>query len=332
LSVYHRAVDLWVEAFDKRSEMGKIMKRNVIVNGDDMLFKCDNGFYHDFFLPTALDAGFKISQGKQYLSPDACMINSQVFIRRKTGVMKRVGYLNLRLVKGSALKTGESKAVPTMISRDLSKMVKLVPWTGCTIPAALSRWKKDWFGPRYRPNWYLPVHLGGFGMDITLAPSNWRVTKSQREVAAMFIADPRLGLYRHDGVSIPTASYAGAVANWRLMVGAYVQQEHESFDLSDSWLERIAYAVRAAKLERQTSDKVFVTKFFPQHRLKPMAVESLARYWVARWMAVGLPPCPPLGRIKVRDLEARFGLDDEIRYLVRPGSELGKLIILPMRE
>lgn len=325
LSVYFRAVDLWVEADYTRSGLGKVMKRNVIVNGDDMLFKCDNTFYRDFFLPTANDAGFKISQGKQYLSEFACMINSQVFVRRQ-GTMKRVGYLNLRLVKGSALKTGESRAVPTMISRDLSAMALLTSWTECAIPAAMERWKEDWYGPRYRPNWYLPVHLGGVGLDVRLAPRGTRVTKAQREVAAMFIADPRLSIYRSNGMGLDSAYYAGALANWRMSVGDYVEQEHESFDLTDAWLERIAYAVRASHGDRPSNDKMFVSHFFPQYRLKPVSKEGLITYWHARWLAVGLPPCPPLWRIKVRELVARFGLSDEIRVLLREGDE-GKLII-----
>jgi hypothetical protein len=275
---------------------GNLLKRNVIVNGDDMLFKCPDDFY-PIFVATANEAGFKISQGKQYLSPDCAMINSQVF-RRVKGTMERCGYLNLKLIKGTSLKTGESNATPVQIGKDLSLMVSLCPWANCAVPAALSRWKSDWFGPVYRPNWYLPVHLGGFGLDIQHAPKSWRVTKSQREMAARFINDPRMALYRRPGMNIPTTKLAGAIARWRMVVGDYVPTEAE-VGTSDAWLERLAFAARAHQGASDVSDKVFVSHFRPQYRLKPMSIEGLNLYWTAQVFAVQPPPCPPLNWIRV---------------------------------
>jgi hypothetical protein len=137
LAVYHTSITRWISQDPvRRRTIGLSMLPHVLVNGDDMLFKCERSFY-DVFVRTASDAGFKISQGKQYLSPDCCMINSQVFIRRSLR-MVRVGYLNLKLVYGESLKTGSSAATPVQVGKDLSKMVRLCPWTNCAVPFALN--------------------------------------------------------------------------------------------------------------------------------------------------------------------------------------------------
>jgi len=301
LAVYRLALERWMDGDRKgRQVIGDIMWGNVLVNGDDMLFKCDESFY-PIFLKTAADAGFKISAGKNYLSPDCCMINSQVF-RRVKNSMKRCGYLNLKLVSGVSLKTGESESTPTQVGKDLGEMVKLCPWSACSIPTAFGRWGQDWFGPIYRPNWYLPVHLGGFGVPRELAPITWRVTRAQRLVAAKFVSDPRLALYRRKGMDIPSVQLAGALAKWRMVPGDYVHEESESSDLRDSWLERLAYAARACHGSVEVSDKVFIAKFFGEYRLKPMSMEGIERYWSAQVFATRLPPCPPIGLIKVRSL------------------------------
>jgi hypothetical protein len=305
LAVYHTAIRRWVAEDSSRAKLGVRMWDQVLVNGDDMLFKCSADFYPTF-IRTATDAGFKISQGKNYLSPDCCMINSQVYrrtsVHRKVcrGQMKRFGYLNMKLVKGVSLKNGDSEATPTQIGKDLSKMVTLCPWTNCAVPAALGRWKNDWFGPTYHPNWYLPVHLGGFGLDPIHAPDTFSVTRSQREFAARFVADPRMALYRRKGMNIPTAKLAGGLCHWRMVPGDYVEREGESRDVDDLWLERLAYAARAHQGAAGVSDKIFVNHFRPQYRLKPMSELRLLSYWNAQVFAFSVPPCPPIGSIKLK--------------------------------
>jgi hypothetical protein len=281
-----------LKEIDRRREVGKKMKGNAIVNGDDMLFKCERSFY-PFFVGASSDAGFKMLVGKQYLLEDCAMINSQVFFRDGTSKMIRKGYLNMKLVTGKSLKGGDSTATPTQISRDLGKMAELCPWTACAIPFALKRWSGDWSGI-LRPNWYLPVHLGGFGLNPKLAPPGIRITKWQRLLAARFVHDPRMALYRRKGMSLSSVKLAGALANWKLVIGDYVAEEHESDELVDAWLARIAYATRAHQGCKPVSDKIFATKFKPEYRLKPMSVHGIELYWDARLYASRLPPCPPL--------------------------------------
>jgi len=103
----------------------------------------------------------------------------------------------------------------------------------------MKRFSGHWFGDFLRPNWYLPVHLGGLGFGREYAPPTMRITKEQRIVAAMFFQNPSMALYRlKGGIQIPTSKYFGALANTRMVVGDYVIEEHEEFSLQDPWLER----------------------------------------------------------------------------------------------
>jgi hypothetical protein len=317
IAVYHCALDRWVALGHKVSEYeGKrrfkildLAWNKVLVNGDDMVFKCERGFY-EVFLETASAAGFKISVGKNFLSPDTCMINSQLF-RRKNNRMKRFGYLNLKIVTGHNLKDGDSDAIPTQLSRSLNDMVKRCKWTRCVIPETMNRWSDDFYGKCYRPNWYLPVHLGGLGVDIKYAPYNWKVTRDQREMAARFISDPRMQLYRVPGVDLPTAEFADVMLKWRIVIGDYVRNINDlSTQDSDEWLQRIAYASRARSGSVKTNDEVFISKFKPQYRLDPMSIEGLVKYWRVRLIAHEVPPCPPLlGLKKVRFGKRLLGTD-----------------------
>lgn len=308
LAVYHLALKRWVSDDALRRQVLPKLRKNVIVNGDDMLFKCFPSFY-PYFIRTAADAGFKISAGKNYLSPDCCMINSQVF-RRVGTRMERNGYLNMRLVKGTSLKTGESHATPPMLGKELTRMVNYCPWSAGALVSALSRFKKDWFG-WYKPNWYVPVHLGGYGLPVKIA-KEFRVTRDQRLLAAMFISRPDLSLYRSTGkTQLPLASLKGALANYLMTPTGFISGHGEleesefedSDDPGDPWLERLALASRYAfGSSGGESDKAFAIRFRREFRLKPVSLETLANYWTVKYSTVGVPNCPPLAPIRVRNL------------------------------
>jgi len=114
----------------------------------------------------------------------------------------------------------------------------------------------------------------------------------------MFIANPRMALYRRKGMDLPSADFAGALASWRFIVGDYVPNSHEDFDLSDEWLARIAYAARAHHGSKEISDRVFMFHYRPQYRLKPLSKEGLELYWAARLVATKLSLCPPLNYLR----------------------------------
>jgi len=335
LAVYRLSVKIWVGR-DKKNRIGmmKSLLRNVLVNGDDMLFKGDMELY-EIFSEVSAQAGFKKSQGKNYVSPDCCLINSQIF-RRVNSRMERFGYLNMKMVKGTSLKGGDSTATPTQIAKELSKMVSRCLWTNCAIPAALSRWDEEWLGVRYRPNWYLPVNLGGFGLDPRFGPERIHVTRSQRLLAARFVHDPSLALYR-SGMTLPAMKVAGALANWRVVTGDYVRgpDEMSGADLRDSWLERIAYAGRAMEGAKEVSDAVLMKHIFKRdYRLKPMSIEGIERYRGAQLFASKLPTCPPIGIIGRRLLHEVY-IPDRIHWsneLVVAGVRSGSVDDLYRRK
>jgi len=175
------------------------MLYNVIINGDDILFKTTQRHY-EIWRETVAEIGLKLSPGKSYLSPDFAQLNSRSFTVKGKKVTEH-GYLNLKLMTGFCLKTGDSASEPEQIGKDLGKMVLLEPWTSAGVAFAFERWSSRWMGP-FRPNWYLPQHLGGYGVTPKIA-NDIVITPWQRKVAAMFVADPKLALTKEKGGGIP---------------------------------------------------------------------------------------------------------------------------------
>jgi hypothetical protein len=284
-----------------RTLRGRRIFDHALVNGDDILFKGDHHLI-EVFKRTSRLVGFQTSQGKNYVSPDTCLINSQVYLRRG-GRMCRQGYLNLRLVKGNNVKArvagGENPVTPEMIGKDLSKMARICPWTAAAIPAAFHRWDKDWSGSWFRPNWFIPVHLGGYGVDITHAPETLEITRSQRSMAARFVADPRLALYRKTGGQ--ALAKVKAVQLKPVFVNVpTVLQKHE---MVDEWTGRLAYYSRAKFGTEHLQYDVMssIARRFRKHdRLAPMSALGLVRNWYVQLALPGMPTCPPIAPVRLR--------------------------------
>jgi len=184
----------------------RFFSKRVIVNGDDVLFRMPNCFI-SVWKSAIAGVGFKLSDGKNYISPDVAMINSQLFRKTKLG-FKRLGYLNQTIITGMNVKSSEdNKCTPTQIGREINTMCRFCPWAASAIPLCFSRWPLFSL-PKFKfvPNWYIPVHLGGFGVSPALAPANLKYTLSQRKIAANFFNSPQSALYRSVyGVDGPTA-------------------------------------------------------------------------------------------------------------------------------
>jgi len=305
------------------------MRFNVLVNGDDMLFKCTKTFHDKYFLPCCVDAGFKISVGKHYLSPYFCMMNSQTFLERTVNgrsEMCRRTYLSQKVITGISLKGGESDSTPLLAARDLNKMVRHLPWAACCVPQCLSRFQNRCFGKYFRPCWYLPCHLGGFGLDPEFAPEDWfkHLSRVQRRMASQFASSPELQLFSREGFSIPLAKFAGAVLKPRLVVGEYVPRDSEELFDDDPWVARIAYAFRATgQVQTGNSCSNYCPKFVKtDYRLHPMSLRTICDYWNARCFITKKSPCPPLAPIfpfKGRSDRISF------HYSRRIGHEFGNL-------
>lgn len=303
LAVFREAVYRWETmklaacvAYPQREfirKRARAMRENVLVNGDDMLFKCPPEF-RDIFYRTAAEVGFKISVGKNYISPDMCMMNSQVFQRRR-GKMIRVGYLNQRLTSGLNVKKGDglSTATPTQLGKDISKMVRLAPWTMPAVPLCFERFKSDWHG--FRPNWYLPVHLGGYGLDWDLRPPWLKVTQEQRRVASYFIAHPHAALYAKERAAGEEFIHLSGelVGRTRWVLGDYCLTQSESF--SDDWLLKQCLANRFAGLRADDDEVPYAQQIRKDYRLKPVSMQRLQEYFHARPITsfAGVPAPPP---------------------------------------
>jgi hypothetical protein len=89
----------------------------VLVNGDDILFKGDEQLLSTWGEHIG-DVGFEKSVGKNYVSSDYCVINSQLFLTRGDRITK-VPYLNFGWVtgttKGGGSMKGNKKRVKTVV-------------------------------------------------------------------------------------------------------------------------------------------------------------------------------------------------------------------------
>jgi len=324
-SVLQCALDRWVILADtqaeilRRRDIARRMVKAVLVNGDDMLFKCEHSFY-EVFMRTATDAGLKISIGKNYLSPDTCMINSQIF-GVKANKVTRYGYLNQRLTSGNNIKDGvNTLATPTQVGRAVNDMIALVPWTQCVIPMVFRRWKEDSVkhGLHFTPNWYLPVHLGGYGIKREYAPKDLRITRDQRHVAAQFVLNPWLALYRQElsekpglPYRTPSLKFMNTVGEMEMLPGgvATVLSEQYGYDTDrDEWVGRLAYINRAMHLHQVTveSDAAMIARVLPPKKrwFKPLSLSGLEKYWSVRFIPKSRYPCPSLPVIPTRVLPA----------------------------
>lgn len=318
LAVYHCAVDLYCDTLHKSDNFRQRLSKAVIVNGDDILFKGDDQLV-DLFFKVAREAGFRKSIGKNYISETFCQINSQTFTL-KGGKWCRSGYLNLKFANDQSLKGGRSEALPTEFGRDVTKMVQLCPWSWSSIPGIFKRFDKKWNKRAFQPNWYLPVDVGGYGVNLTRPPS-FRTTRNQRLVAGIFLAEPQLALYQRLQEGGPTIKLKhlrkivpGAFANWRIVRGDYVVNQHETIDLEDDWLIRMSLYTRALSVPSQLNKEETLrrVKYYDslssilklakgRHlRIKVLSSDDIDNLWKIRYVATGVPQCPPLRTMRTK--------------------------------
>jgi hypothetical protein len=184
-------------------------------------------------------------------------------------------------------------------------MCELEPWTSSSIPAILDRWSnKRGYSGRFSPNWFLPVHLGGYGFDPKFGNTG-RVTRGQRRLAAQFVNNPKLVLFRILGSSklaMRTAAISGAIMRPRLIVGDYDCSDSEELFDDDPWLSRLAYATRMSvdlcsqrALSGAMPDRVVRQYIRHDYRMKPMSLKNIEIYRHGRLIVTKSPACPPIG-------------------------------------
>jgi hypothetical protein len=247
------------------------------------------------------------------------MINSQVF-RLVDGNMVRFRYLNQSLVFGVNLKK-DAEATPTQICAALNPMYEKLPWSRCTIPLALNRFNLvQKFG--FQPEWFLPVHLGGYGLKLEFGPHptghGLTLTKQQRVVASAFVNNPDLALIRTMGSDRSWKNYTKlsmlrkAFPNWRLIPKGFAEvvndedYDHETFsrysvrvhDLNSSeqfrWVARYNEFSKAAHLHL---NDIGSNTFFKAMKVakfhKPMSNHKIRKFLEVDFWATPGPACPP---------------------------------------
>ena len=93
----------------------------VRVNGDDILVKCNDEFYTEYWKPAITAIGFTLSPGKNYVSDKFVTFNSEGWRPLSNGRFQKVGYLNTGLVY-----SGPDGSMRPPLRAAHSQM----PWTG----------------------------------------------------------------------------------------------------------------------------------------------------------------------------------------------------------
>jgi hypothetical protein len=266
------------------------------------------------------------------------MINSQVFqLNGELGQRKfgRKGYLNLNLVYGNNIKKSqgsghETKMTGTNVSNDLNLMFKLTPWTRGVLSFAMSKFDNDRHDYKVKrrdgsyevrkgvfiPNWYLPVHLGGYGID---PESTFKVTRHQRLVAQYFIDNPKESLYRSKGIKIPLDLAPGAMDTVKLIpkddLDLNKMWRHSTClidESSNEWLNRFAYLARTMHRydDGDRAQSINVGFNFDHEVKKLITFEELKRYWDPYFVVHPGPTCPPFKQLIIPKSVIAF-TDDE---------------------
>jgi hypothetical protein len=187
----------------RRIENVKVIRSTLRINGDDLVMFCPKRFYDLFWSVGTFMAGFKKSLGKNYFTTSFATINSQFFVIDIQGRKAlRCGYINQKLVFMRSLKTGQSSTPYTMIGREINKQLSLCEESIYTLSMTMKsftegiteRVRRSSGKFYFRPNWFIPVELGGFGIDPKWVDGEFRITRAQRKAAAMFFLHPEISL------------------------------------------------------------------------------------------------------------------------------------------
>jgi len=264
--------DLWLGRIrGLKDALRSVMLRNVLINGDDALFRSCPSF-EAVFWKTAARVGFLPSLGKNYTSNLMAMINNQLYRVDGTRV-KRCGYLNQSLLMGFSPKKGNSPATPDQLGRDLNKMFELLPHSAGFLPMCFQKWEKL-HGKLYCPNWFLPVPLGGYGVDpkwcqLGTHPVYYRlparVTRSQLALAQAFIEKPDMSSIFKEafGIRLPTK----LLEKWIPTSRVNCNPTSEELAMENEWVARLAYAHRASLCGR-TMDSIEERYGFDEFKIK----------------------------------------------------------------
>jgi hypothetical protein len=168
----------------------------VLINGDDILFQASPTLY-DTWLSLLPQYGFKPSMGKNYYSDEFFTINSELYTAQGFQTRPWWGAFEtdlIRLRNEIKFETGEDvlkadmRRVLPRIQEFLRETVDPASW-----PIANTLWLELYhesgiLGAYQGLNWFLPVDLGGVGLDPS--GQNYFTTYAQKKLAIRMSLDP----------------------------------------------------------------------------------------------------------------------------------------------
>jgi hypothetical protein len=155
-------------------------------NGDDIAFLCPRDRY-SLWVQFAADLGFELSPGKNYVSREMVMINSRVW---NLNLGDEVGYLNYKLIYSNSLKGGHSHASVPEKCRSLNNLLRAVPSLRTEISSMRANSQEFLPGS----HWFVPVALGGCGLDPRWSDKPVTLSLWHRRLAHASLVNPSLAL------------------------------------------------------------------------------------------------------------------------------------------
>jgi len=166
----------------------------VLINGDDILFRANDGFYV-IWKEKVAECGFKLSVGKNYIHKSLLTINSKMY----RYIIGTDGRPDFRLIPflNCGLLTGQSK----ITGREVHRMLPVWSLYNKTVPEAADKLRahrrfihyhkqliidftgstKNRVGGNF--NLFLPSNRGGLGFDLVIPRTEYRITSFQRRYA-----------------------------------------------------------------------------------------------------------------------------------------------------
>jgi len=186
--------DTQTGARDELREKFRLDQIPMLVNGDDLLTTIDQEDYDEWWTMVSI-CGLEPSLGKNYVSKDFAMLNSQIYLQGRDlfgchAYWERVPYVNLGLLRGQSKVLGDTRRADRdeILSSDLvsSASFLLEGFSGDQRERLFSLWislnldkiKSVTFPGQ---NWFIPQQLGGLGLPL---PQGFSVTRGQGKLAS----------------------------------------------------------------------------------------------------------------------------------------------------
>jgi hypothetical protein len=259
LSIFRHTVSQWVEK-THRFDDAKILWDNLLINGDDLVFRAPKDFISFFYEKIGL-VGFVPSIGKNYVSAKYATINSKVFTTKfsmRGKNMVQCGYLNLPIIFGKILHEGDIPPSPSDIGLGLTDMFDHCSFSKYCLRSVINPWKKVFF-PGFRPNPFVPAFLGGYGIDPRHRPEGeYQVTTQHLRIAtAMVRPGSKLKLFSRMSCCLPKSTkllslLSKFLGKWKILPFSEITPDYTPID-QDKMMPSVMQYIRLKMVGQNSS-------------------------------------------------------------------------------